>query len=58
MKERKLRERKKEIRLALQRHGVESGTTDLQREDQEIAETLAGVARALQLNTGAKRVET
>jgi DNA primase len=58
MKERKLRERKKEIRLALQRHGVESGVTDLQREDQEIAESLAGVARALQLNTGAKRVET
>jgi DNA primase len=58
MKERKLRERKKEIRLALQRHGAGSGITDLQREDQEIAEALAGVARALQLNTGAKREAT
>jgi DNA primase len=58
MTERKLRERKKEIRLALQKHGVESGTTDLQREDQSIAEALAGVARALQMNTGTKRIET
>ena len=58
MTERKLRERKKEIRLALQKHGVESGVTDLQREDQTIAEALAGVARALQMNTGTKRIET
>ena len=58
MTERRLRERKKEIRLALQKHGVESGITDLQREDQTIAEALAGVARALQMNTGSKRIET
>lgn len=58
MKERKLRERKKEIRMALQRPDAGSGITDLQREDQEIAEALAGVARALQQNTGAKRDET
>jgi DNA primase catalytic core len=58
MTERKLRERKKEIRMALQKHGAESGVTDLQREDQTIAEALAGVARALQMNTGTKRIET
>jgi len=58
MTERKLRERKKEIRLALQKHGVDSEVTDLQREDQTIAEALAGVARALQMNTGTKRIET
>ena len=58
MTERRLRERKKEIRLALQKHSVDSEVAELQREDQTIAEALAGVARALQMNTGTKRIET
>ena len=58
MRERKLRQRKKEILLELQKHGAESGITELQREDQAIAEALAGVERALQTSPGARQIET
>ena len=52
-----LRQRQKEIRLLLEK-GAGSNETDLQRENQDIASSLAGIQRELEANKGAQRNET
>jgi DNA primase len=57
MREKRLKERKREIVLALQKAGVLGEVTELQREDQSISEELAEITRAIKANTGVRRVE-